>query len=908
LFAEVLGLPRVGIDDGFFDLGGHSLTATRLVARIRTELGVDIPIRAVFDAPSVAGLAHWLVTHCDGRVRAALTARQRPARMPLSFAQTRLWFLHKFEGPSATYNIAWALRLAGGLDSAALTSAIGDVVARHESLRTVFAEADGTPWQQVLAAGAVEVPVTLTEIGDAGQVGAAITRAARYRFDLATHVPLRAELLRVSAIEHVLVLVVHHVAGDGASEAPLAQDLASAYTARCAGRAPDWAPLAVSYADYTLWQHELLGDQHDPDSVLSHQLAYWRDELAGAPEQIALPGDRPRPPQQSFRGETLAFSIDARLRQRIEHHTRDTGTTTSMVLQTALAVLLHKLGAGDDLTIGGPIAGRTDEALTELIGFFVNTWVLRVDTSGNPRFSELLGQVRGKALAAYDNQDVPFERLVELLNPARSTAYHPLFQVAFALQNNPLPTLDFPGLSVDALPASTGTAKFDLFITVLDLPPVSGHPQPWPGFIEYATDLFDRDSIDKFAACYLRILDAITADPHRRIDLIEIIDATERTHVLTEWNNTTTTLPEATVSELFAAQVARTPDAAAVEDDATTLTYRELDARANRLADRLKTYGARPEAIIAVALPRSAQLITALVAIIKTGAAYLPIDANYPSQRSTHILTDAAPRLLISDTATAATLPATTIPHLILDTLDAQPPAGTIGAQTTNGEHDRARADNLAYVMYTSGSTGQPKPVMVTHRGVANFINRAAETLTMAGLRVMASTSIAFDVSVLEIFTPLSCGGCLEIEPDALVLGRENAWSSEIISTVPSVFAEVLKGVTQPVAPQRRRTRTVVLIGEAVPRGLIHHAQNKLPGLVIVNGYGPTEAAVCATTYSIPAASGCGGTSVPIGCPLGNVQVFVLDAGGCVRCRWGWPGSCISPGRAWRGGIGVGRG
>ncbi|WP_373191149.1 condensation domain-containing protein, partial [Mycobacterium marinum] len=343
-----------------------------------------------------------------------------------------------------------------------------------------------------------------------------------YRFDLATEIPIRAQLLQVSSTEHVLVVVVHHIAADGASMVPLARDVATAYAARLAGRAPDWAPLAVQYADYTLWQHDVLGSEDDPDSVLSQQFDYWRAELADAPKHIVLPTDRPRPPQQSFRGDQVALNIDAGLRVRVEALARQSGTTTSMVLQAALMVLLHKLGAGDDLTIGGPIAGRTDDALNDLIGFFVNTWVLRVNTSGNPSFGELLEQVRDKALAAYENQDAPFERLVELLNPSRSTAHHPLFQISFAFQND-LPAIDFPGLGIEVLSAPTHTARFDLAIVLVDLPSPTKDPQPLTGTIEYATDLFDRDTIEKFATSYLHILDIITTDPQQRIDLIEII-------------------------------------------------------------------------------------------------------------------------------------------------------------------------------------------------------------------------------------------------------------------------------------------------------------------------------------------------------------------------------------------------
>ncbi|KAA1244362.1 AMP-binding protein, partial [Mycobacterium simiae] len=582
LFAEVLGLARVGIDDGFFDLGGHSLTVTRLVARIRVELGVQVPIRAVFEAPSVAQLADWLDAH-DGRAtHAVLLAQPRPARIPLSYAQSRLWFLQRYEGRSATYNIPVAVRLTGSLDVAALEAALGDVVARHESLRTVFVESDGIAHQQILPPEAVALIVT--ELADGLPLAEAVNQAAGHHFELATEIPLRAQLIVASKTEHVLVLVVHHIAADGASLVALTQDLTTAYAARAAGHEPHWAPLGVQYADYTLWQQQILGDENDPESVLAHQFAYWQTELAGAPEQISLPLDRPRPAHQSFRGKVMPFAIEAALREKVERLARRTGTTVSMVAQAALSVLMRKLGAGDDVCIGGPIAGRTDAALAELVGFFVNTWVLRINTAGNPSFAELLTQVRTKALAAYENQDAPFERLVELLNPARSTAHHPLFQVSFALQNNPPPMLRLPGLTIEAMPVSTHTAKFDLSIHLFDFPAPAGQPQPMPGAIEYATDLFDAHTIETFAAYYLRILHTVTAEPGRGIDTIEILDAAQRELLVSTYNDTATAITSAPLPQLFADQAARTPHAIAIQDNRQTLTYAQLAARVNRLA------------------------------------------------------------------------------------------------------------------------------------------------------------------------------------------------------------------------------------------------------------------------------------------------------------------------------------
>jgi nonribosomal peptide synthetase DhbF len=876
LFAEVLGVPRVGIDDGFFDLGGHSLSATRLVTRIRAELGVEVPIRVVFDAPTVARLGEWMATHAGEHVRAPLMPRQRPPRMPLSFAQTRLWFIYRFQGPSATYNIPLAMRLTGTLDSAALTAAIGDVVARHESLRTIFAEDDGIPWQRILPAGAVEAPVAVTEVSGEQELAAAVAEAAQYPFDLATQIPLRANLLRVSVTEHVLVLVLHHIAADGASLMPLAQDLMTAYAARCAGHLPAWSPLPVQYADYTLWQQEVLGRDDDPDSLLSRQLAHWNGELAGAPEQISLPFDRQRPPEQSFSGEAVPFAIAPQLRERIEQRARETGTTTSMVLQAALAVLLRKLGAGDELTIGGPIAGRTDQALTDLIGLFVNTWVLRVDTAGNPRFVELLEQVSDRALAAYENQDAPFERLVDLFNLSRSTSHHPLFQVSFALLNNALPEIDFSGLAIETLPVHTHTAKFDLSLSFIELPPINGQVQPLAGTIEYATDLFNHDTVERIANYYLRILETVTADPDQRIDLIEIIDAAERELVVAQWNDTAVPIPDATIPELFAAQAARTPDAPAVEDENQTLTFRQLNSRASALAAELRAQGAGLETIIAVALPRSAALVTALLAIVKTGSAYLPIDPNYSSERTAGILADAAPRLLITDTATAARLPDTDVALLILDAVG----ANGIGAEADEGEPDqpRLRPDNLAYVMYTSGSTGRPKAVAVTHRGLINMaLNHWPEE--HARDRISVTASPGFDGSVSETWPALLRGGTLVVwggHADMAALRHLIARRGVTSMFMPTALFHQLVEDDSDCLHQLELLETAgdVLSPVAVSRFRTAH-----PQLAVMNAYGPTENTVWATSYYLPTTNEVDGASVPIGAPLGNVRVFVLDAG-----------------------------
>ncbi|MFF8919566.1 condensation domain-containing protein, partial [Streptomyces sp. NPDC015032] len=530
VFAEVLGVGQVGVDDGFFDLGGNSLLAIRLVSRIRTELGVEVPIREVFASPTIAEL----IVHLSAGLQVRPPLRQlaqRPDRMPLSYAQRRLWFINRFEGASATYNVALGVRLTGTLDVAAMGQAVRDVVARHESLRTLIVDdAAGVPFQQVVPADAALLDVPVIAV-DPGEIDSAAADAAAHLFDLATEIPVRAQVLRCGVEDHVLVLVIHHIASDGESMGPLARDLATAYTARTEGQAPAWPDLPVQYADYTVWQQELLGEEADPSRVLSAQTTYWRDELTGVPQPLQLPTDRPRPPAASHRGDTVGVTFDAEVLAGVEELARERGATVSMVMQSALSVLLHQLGGGDDITIGSPIAGRTDEALSDLVGFFVNTWVLRADLSGNPSFEEVLERVRAKALVAYDNQDAPFERLVEVLNPERSTAYQPFFQVMFAWQTF-WPDLDLPGLDATFELISNGTAKFDLFFNLAGVP-----GQGVQGEIEYATDLFDRATVERIAARLDRLLRQLVADPGRRVGAVELLEPAEL-EVLRGFNDT----------------------------------------------------------------------------------------------------------------------------------------------------------------------------------------------------------------------------------------------------------------------------------------------------------------------------------------------------------------------------------
>jgi amino acid adenylation domain-containing protein/non-ribosomal peptide synthase protein (TIGR01720 family) len=871
LFAEVLGLAGVGVDDDFFDLGGHSLLATRLLARIRAALGVELEVPALFETPTPAGVAARLGS--AGPARLALKAGERPDVVPLSFAQRRLWFLHQMEGPSATYNIPLALRLSGEVNHPALQAALSDLIQRHESLRTVFPQVKGVPCQQVLDVHEACALLRVTET-TAVELPEVVAKAARYGFDLAAEPPVRAELFAVAPDEQVLLLLVHHIAGDGWSLGPLSRDLAQAYAARCRGEAPGWAPLPVQYADYTLWQHRLLGDPADPHSLFAVQVGYWTQALAGLPEQLVLPTDRPRPAVASHRGDALTVGLDAVLHQGLTNLARRSGASLFMVLQAGLAALLSRVGAGEDIPIGSAIAGRTDQALDDLVGFFVNTLVLRTDTSGDPTFAQLVRRVRETALAAYAHQDVPFEYLVEALNPSRSLAHHPLFQVALGLQNTPQAHFELPGLDSSPVWVSTGAAKFDLTINLFERHHPDGTPAGIEGTIEYTSDLFDATTVDTLFARWTRLLHTAVADPDQPIGRIDVLTGEERRRLLVDYNDTTRPVAHTTVPELFQTQARSTPDAIAVVFNDTTLTYTQLNKRANQLAHALIVQGVGPEQIVALALPRSAELVIALMAVLKTGAAYLPLDPDYPTARINLMLTDAQPALLLTTEHTASCIPEdATAPRLVTDTPD------TIRALNDCADTDPTDTDRTtpllpqhpAYVIYTSGSTGTPKGVVISQLNTVDLMEWAVSDIGARQLsRVLATTSLNFDVSVFEIFAPLITGGTIEMARDLLVL-TERRWAGSLISAVPSAFSSLINHGGIDVDAQM-----VVFAGEALSARVVNEARAALSDCRVANIYGPTEATVYSTAWY---SDGAMDRTPPIGRPIVNTRVYVLDTG-----------------------------
>ncbi|MGP4092178.1 amino acid adenylation domain-containing protein, partial [Streptomyces sp. KR55] len=863
LFAEVLGVSRVGIDDGFFDLGGHSLLATRLVSRVRSVLGVELPLAALFDAPTVAGLAGRVEAPESGAARRVLVRRERPEVVPLSFAQQRLWFLNRLQGVDALYNMPVVLRLRGELDRAALRLAVGDVVARHEALRTVFPDTDGRARQVALDTWDVPLPVVDT---DEQALPELLREAAGAGFDLARELPLRVTLFSLGEREHVLALVMHHIAGDGWSMGPLAHDLGTAYAARHDGRVPDWQPLPVQYADYALWQRELLGAEDDPGSLAHEQLEYWRTALAGLPEELDLPTDRPRPLAASHVGGRVTVDWDAELHRYLVEFARGSSASAFMVVQAALAVLLSRLGAGEDIPIGTPVAGRTDEALDDLVGFFANTLVLRTDVSGGPTFREVLARVRATDLAAYAHQDVPFERLVELVNPARSRARHPLFQVLLAFQNTPEVTLRLPGLSVETAGLDVGVAKFDLSLNIQER-----HDDQRPGGIggtlEYNGDLFDRGSAAAIAARLERTLRALLADPDRPVDRVDILDEDERHQVLTAWNATSSETRHQTLPGLFEAQAARTPSATAVRMGDAHLTYAELNALANGVARQVTGPGVGPEDLVAVAMPPSLRLPAALLGVLKAGAAYLPVDPRYPADRIAAMLDDAAPALLLTTEETVRERDEFgTAPRLFVDTVD---------PVADNPSDDRRtaplRPHHPAYVVYTSGSTGRPKGVIVEQRNLVDYLEWAGASYPSARGSALLHSSVSFDMTVTALLTPLTVGGCVTL--GSLDDQGLPATAPTLLKATPSHLT-LLRALPDHASP----TEELLLAGEALTTEALRDWRSAHPGVSVRNVYGPTETTVSCTEHRIePGEEPVG--AFPIGRPLANTRVYVLGRG-----------------------------
>ncbi|HEX2093555.1 MAG TPA: amino acid adenylation domain-containing protein [Longimicrobiaceae bacterium] len=873
ILADVLRLPRLGRHDGFFELGGHSLLATRAVSRIRQALGVELPLRALFESPSVAELAPRVevLRRAELPQLPPVVPVERTRPLPLSFAQERLWFLHRLQPESPFYNTPVHLRLEGALDHAALERALGEIVRRHQVLRTTLRDDEGDPVQVVSPFTGFALPVVdLSALDPAEREAAAKSRAgeeAARPFDLSAGPLFRAALLRLGAEESVLLLGMHHVVSDGWSMGVLFRELSALYRAFRGGGGSPLPELPVQYVDYAVWQREhLRGD------ALAAGVAYWKARLAGAPTLLELPTDHPRPSAQTYRGARERLELPDDLAGRLEAVARSEGATLYMVLLAAFQVLLGRYGGSTDVVVGSPIAGRTRFEVEGLIGLFVNTLVLRTDLAGDPRFRDLLRQVRETTLGAYEHQEVPFERLVEELQPERSLSHSPLFQVLFTLESADGPAEGLAGLQVQDMDAEPGTTQFDLSLAM------SAGPGGLRAVMTYSTDLWELGTIRGMLGHLGRLLEQVASGADARLSELELTRDAERRLVLEEWNATAAGFPaDRCIHHLIEEQAELTPDAVAVRFEDTSLTYRELDRSANRLAHHLIRLGVGPEVRVAVCLDRSLEMVVSLLAVLKAGGAYVPLDPGYPPERLALMLADSAAAVLLTQGAPTGALRVPEGTRVVALDLRRE----EIAAESSRNPESGVGADNLAYVIYTSGSTGRPKGVMNAHRGVMNRLCwMQAEFGIGAGEVVLQKTPFSFDVSVWELFWPLQRGACLVMaRPGG---HRDPAYLQEVIErcgvTTLHFVPSMLQAFVEAADPARCASlRRVACSGEALPAALVRRFHERFPPPVSLhNLYGPTEAAVEVTFWTCGRGDPSG--VVPIGRPVRNTRLYVLDA------------------------------
>ncbi|MFL6235263.1 MAG: amino acid adenylation domain-containing protein, partial [Thermoanaerobaculia bacterium] len=818
IWSRVLEVPEVGAHDDFFALGGHSLLASQLVPRVRDAFGVEMPLRAVFQAPTLAAQAEWIAKARSGEAPASARPIHRVDRegragdLPLSFAQERLWFLDQLTPGSAAYNVPAAFRLHGRLDAAALERAFSEVARRHEALRTTFPSRGGRPVQEIAPPAGWTLPVAdLSALPDpAAEAARRTAEEILQPFDLLRGPLLRTLLLRLGPEEHVLVLTLHHGVADLWGAGVLVREVAELY----AGAVPPELP--VQYADFAVWQRGWLDG-----AELERQLGYWRRELAGAPPALDLPTDRPRPPVESFCGASLPVAVEAGLTAALAELGRSRGATPFMTLTAALALLLSRWSGQDDVILGAPIANRQRPELEGLIGMFVNTLALRVRPGEASTFADLLAQARRTALGAFEHQDLPFERLVEEMRTRRDLSRHPLFQAVFAFQNVRLGRVEVPGLALEPVDLASATTKFDLTFSLWE------GGEGLAGRVEYATDLFDGTTIERLLGHLRNLLASIAAAPEAPLEDLPLLGEEERRQLLA-WSGEEPVHPRESIPALFAEQAARAPEAVAVVFGNEEITYAELDRRARRVAGRLLSTGIAPESRIAVVAERSPELIAALLGILQAGCAYLPLDPDLPEERRRFLLADAG--------------------AVLLD-LSEDPSVGSVGSVRSVRS---VSPDQLAYVMYTSGSTGAPKGVAVTHGNVVRLVRGADWADLGPEQTFLQLANLAFDAATLEIWAPLLNGGRLVLFP-----GRRPSLDdlAETITRHGVTTLWLTAGLFHQMVNERlealRPLRQLLAGGDVLSPSHVRRALEGLPGCTLINGYGPTENTTFTTCYPI---------------------------------------------------------
>ncbi|CAI1818017.1 non-ribosomal peptide synthetase [Serratia marcescens] len=884
IWRELLGVERVGRYDHFFELGGHSLMAVRLANRVQ-QAGWQLPLQALFASPVLHVLAQALEV-APAQEPLPILPVARDGDLPLSFAQQRLWFLTQLEGMSETYHIPLALRLHGRLDRQALQHSLDALYARHESLRSRFITREDRPQVQILPANGL--PLAFHDLRrHPAQADTLCRQAATQPFDLTQGPLVRAALIRLADEEHLFLLTCHHIISDGWSTGILLRELGALYGALRRGDADPLPPLTLQYPDYAAWQRRYLTPER-----LAAQAQYWRETLIGAPALLTLPTDRPRPTVQSFSGGEVPIAIDAELTQALRQFSRQHGGTLFMTVLAAWSLVLARMAGQQELVIGTPEANRGRLETESLVGFFVSTLALRIDLRDDPDLPTLIARIRHTVLTAQENRDLPFEQVVELVNPPRHLGYTPLFQVMLAWQDGSVRDIPLPGLQAELAGLEYSAAKFDLTLDLADT------GEGISGTLNFATALFDRATAERYGVYLVQALRAMTLNSPRSVSHIDLLPPAEREHLLHGWNRTERDYPlDQTLTALFEQQVRRTPDATALVSGTESLSYAQLNARANRLAHALIARGVGPDSRVAVCAERGLNMVTALFGILKAGGAYVPLDPAYPGERLQYILQDADPVLLLADAAGRAALGEPATPQLALEaalpeTLSAENPA------------PRAQASHLAYVIYTSGSTGKPKGAMNEHRGVVNRLvwMQEAYGLTAADT-VLQKTPFGFDVSVWEFFWPLMVGARLVMakpeghkDPDYLSRAIEQ-YGVTTLHFVPSMLQSFL--ADGQAATRCGQVVRVMCSGEALPAALVAEFYRRLPQAELHNLYGPTEAAVDVTAWHCSREAD--RVSVPIGRPIANTRIYLLD-------ERGQPVPLGAVGELYIGGVQVARG